>query len=833
MLTQVELEKEMYAFGRARSERMMARNEDAGRANNNPYAQAIYRRFILPLAEIIREDVKTKRPGRRQAHTVLLEHMDPEAVAFLAVRNTLNALMDCENQRQDDTVKLANVRSVMTQVGKAVYHELLLSLFEAAEPDLFYTLVNDLGRRMSKSERHRMTVFKMQAKEAGVPFPEWGAGGVQQVGGYLVEQLEQLDMVETLRTTEVAGRASRVRNGIEIKLAAGVLALVDQIKGHVIETTPYFLPCVEPPRDWVSIREGGFHTPEMRRLHPFAVRSHGDWSSFDDHDLSTPLGAINALQAVPWQINGRMLDAIRRVARHFDMEEILSQAEHPMPDKPDWLIGDLKVADMSPSQQEEFIHWKRQKAEWFTQMKLRGTKYGRFYTATTVAERFREFPSIYFVYFADFRGRLYAQTTGVSPQGSDMQKALLRFAKGMPLDTPEAEHWFCIHGANKWGYDKASLDDRVKWVKDHQQQIMSFADDPVANSAWTEADCPLQFLAWAFEYADWQNSPHDFVSRIPVGMDGSCNGLQNFSAMLRDEVGGRATNLIPATLPNDIYQMVADVAEHKLRQVAPVDLPPDGGSEEASKERGRIIRENNYRTIWLKHGINRSLVKRSVMTLPYGSTRFSCADFIVDDYLKCGKVPEFEKADYAAAARYLSHFVWDSISEVVVKAREAMSYLQECSKQILKDGARVIRWITPSGFPVSQWYQEQEVHRINTKLCGNAKIRVTTDNDTPDKRRHRNGIAPNFVHSLDASHLALVTVIAAYEGLHLAMIHDDYGTHAAKAGRLYRIIREVFVSMYESHSPLEAFAAEYGLPDQPGKGSLDLRLVLQSPYFFS
>jgi DNA-directed RNA polymerase len=812
LLTQVELEQEMYAFGRHRSQRMMDRNEEGGRANNNPYAAAIYRRYVLPLAELIREDVQNKQPGRRKAHTILLEPMDPEAVAYLAVRNVLNTLMNGTDS-DEGSFAAVTARKAVTAVGKAVYHELMLGLFEQADPALFFTLVNDLGRRMSKSERHRMTVFKMQAKENGIPFPEWGPGGVNQVGAYLIDQLEQLGMTETLQSTVGALRANKVRNTIDLKLTGDVLELISEIKGHIVETTPYYLPCVEAPKDWISVACGGFHTTAMRRMQPFAVRSYGGWSEYEDHDMTIPLGAINALQRVAWRINGKMLDTIRSVAKHFDMEEILSQAEFPAPEKPDWLFGDLKVDDMSPAQAEQFVNWKRQKAEWFTQMKLRGTKYGRFYTATTVADKFRDFPSIYFVYFADFRGRLYAQTTGVSPQGSDMQKALLHFSEGKALSSLSAERWFCIHGANKWGYDKVSLDDRVKWVAERKDMILRFADDPISHNEWTEADKPLQFLAWAMEYAEWQRSPHTFVSRIPIGMDGSCNGLQNFSAMLRDSLGGKATNLVPSDKPNDIYQMVADVVALMLRAAEPD--------------------ENGYRDKWLAHGMNRKLVKRSVMTLPYGSTRFSCADFIVGDYLKQGLAVQFAKEEYGKAAQYLSHFVWEAIGEVVVKAREAMDWLQRGARQIIKGGEDLITWKVPSGFPVVQRYQEQDSHRIRTNLCGNAFLRLSVDNDNPDSNRHKNGVAPNFIHSYDASHMSQTTVAAAGEGLALAMVHDDYGTHAADSEALYRIIRHTFVAMYEGCDPLAAFAAAYNLPEPPTSGDLDLRAVLASPYFFS
>lgn len=810
MITQAELELEMYDHGKARANRIITSNEEGGRADSNPYAQAIFRRYVLPLADVIQEDMDNKRAGRRKAHVSLLDGMDAQAVAYLSVRNVLNHLLA-------STSESTTARDIVTVVGKSVFHEKCLGLFAEAEPKLFYTLVNDLDRRMSRSERHRMVVFKRQAAENGVPFPEWGLSGVTQVGSYLVDQLEKLGLVET------SLRVYRNKSIIDIRLSPDTLELVGSIKGHVIETMPYFLPCIEPPKDWVSISDGGFHTREMRRMNPFAVRSRylRSEEDYDDGDMTIPLGAINALQKTPWQINGRVLDAIREIAKHYDMEEILSQAEFPAPPKPDWLFGDMKTEDMNPAQIEEFVAWKREKAEWFTQMKLRGTKYGRFYTATTVAEKFRAFPAIYFVYFADFRGRLYAQTTGVSPQGSDMQKALLRFASGKAISAPDAQKWFLIHGANKYGYDKASLEDRARWHVERQDILLSFADDPVSNRGWQEADSPLQFLAWCFEYAEWVRNPDTFVSHIPVGMDGSCNGLQNFSAMLRDEVGGRATNLVPADLPNDIYQMVADVTAQLIRDAI---IPPDDHDEFVTLER--------YRAMWLAHGINRTLVKRSVMTLPYGSTRFSCADFIVQDYLKMGKAPEFEKTEYRAAAQWLSHFVWEAIGEVVVKAREAMRWLQQNTKLILNTN-ELIRWTSPSGFPVVQGYAESTEHRIRTNLCGSAFLRTFREVDTPDRNRHRNGVAPNFIHSFDAAHLHLVAVTAYTDGMDLAMIHDDYGTHAADAQAFYDIIRDEFIGMYSMSDPLQEFADKYTLNEPPEKGTLDLELVRESPYFFS
>jgi len=829
-LTQVELEKEMSAFGKTRAENMMGRNEDAGSADNNPYAKAIYRRFIMPLAALIREDVGTKKPGRNQAHVTLLEPLDPEAVAFLSVRSVLNTLM---NGGDGDSPGIG--RTLMAKLGRTLYGELLLSMFAEIEPDLFYTLHNDLGRRMSKSERHKITVFRMQALQAGVPLPEWGANGVAQVGAYVLDRLELLGMVEIAKVQgSKDGTARSIKTHTEVMLAPAVLELIDAIKTGVIDTLPYFLPCIEQPKDWISVLDGGFHTTEMRRLQPSCIATKGaTWSDYETYDLRRVFSAINGLQRTQWQINGRLLDAVKHIARHYNTEEIIGSNDKLAPDKPEWLGEGMVYEQMSPTEQEEFSSWKSAKREWYTQRKIAGTKFGRFSTALRIAEKFRQFEEIYFVYFADFRGRLYAQTTGVSPQGSDLQKALLRFAKGKPLDSLDAERWFLINGANKWKYDKESLDDRVRLIKNDHDAIMRIAEDPVSHSEWRAADSPLQFLAWCFEYKDWQDSPHDFVSHLPVGMDGSCNGLQNFSAMLRDEIGGRATNLVPSDKPNDIYQNVGDVTLLRLRQATPWIVPMvDEADEETGKAARKAELANKHLKLWLAHGCPRGLVKRSVMTLPYGSTRFACADFIKDDYLREGKAPEFAKEEYGAAAQFLSHYVWDSIGEVVVKATEAMSWLQSNVKKILETNDQ-ISWVAPDGFPVIQIYQATSMHRINTKLQGNTKIALYQDTDKPCPRQHRNGIAPNFIHSHDAAHMKLVINAAAYEGLSLAMIHDDYGTHAADAAKLYRIIREEFVAMYEQNDPLADIQARYDLPQPPARGNLDLRQVLDSPYFFS
>lgn len=817
-LTQQDVEERMYKGGIARAERMMATAEEKGEASRNPYGQAIMQQFVIPLSLAIKESWEGRTAGRYQAHAALLQPLDPEATAFLAVRSVLNSLL---GGIPDEPT----LRRVSGAAGTLVHQELVLAQIASLNPELYFTLANDFNRKRSKNLRHQLKVFKMQAEKAGLEWAEWGVGARDQVGAFLVEQLARLGMVELDEpaTREDGKRRAGKLAPMMVRLAPPVRELIDQIKGYVAITSPVYGPCVEQPHDWTSMVGGGYHTDAMRRTHPFLVKAHAVARDLlmKHEDWDTVTTAVNAMQRTSWRVNTKVLDVAREVSKYRDAGEIVGQQEQPRPAAPAWLVSEASKELRSAKQEAEFKLWKRQMAEWYTQRKLRGVQYGRFYSAMRAADMFRDEPELFFVYFLDSRGRAYPLTYGLSPQGSDLQKALITFATGKPLLDQDAKDWFMIHGANKWGFDKARLQERVQWVKERHQLIMDIAYDPHNHDAWTTCDNPLQFLAWAFEYAEWQRLGDNFESRIPVSLDGSCNGLQNFSAMLRDAVGGKATNLTANVEREDIYEEVA-AATTKLMQESPDAVDP-------ASLVGR----------WLALGIKRGVVKRTVMTTPYGITKRSAVTYVVEDYLKKGEAPCFTKEEYYPAAQCLMGFAWEALGSVVVKSREAMDWLKLCAKAIMKERAEasdgVISWVTPSGFLATQAYYEILEHRITTRVHGSMKLKVVSEDEDPSLSRHGQGLAPNFVHSADAAHLHLTAAAAPRCGIdHLALIHDDYGTHAADTQKLYTLLRVVFVEMYQKHDPIEDFRARYPeVPEPPDKGNLDITEVLHSEHFFS
>lgn len=64
---------------------------------------------------------------------------------------------------------------------------------------------------------------------------------------------------------------------------------------------------------------------------------------------------------------------------------------------------------------------------------------------------------------------------------------------------------------------------------------------------WMEAEDPFQFLGACFELRKALRAPRheEYASHLPVHQDGSCNGLQHYAALARDEQGGIAVNLVP------------------------------------------------------------------------------------------------------------------------------------------------------------------------------------------------------------------------------------------------------------------------------------------------
>lgn len=809
---QTEIEARMADRGIERYRRLTEEAMQGGEATRAKSVQTVLDSALVAVVEALvafQADAATGRAGRRHTAIKRLSGIDPYEAAFVALHTVLDGM-----SRDFPLTPLA------TKIGRSIELEARFAALAETHGAYVKKMMEDLDGR-TRNAGHRRAVLAKVLREKGDAWEGWGERDHLQTG---------LKLIELIVSATGLFEVTMDRTGAKRDLMT--LHATDRFKAwlHSLDTrfalmAPEFLPCVIPPKDWTDFKTGAYHTDALAyppTLVKTSSKLHRD--AIKKADLTKVLSAVNAIQRTPWQINRRVLDVVRD----------LIESGRPVAGLPDMANMPLPARPVDIDTNETALKgWKREAARTYeANRKVTGRRIGALKTLQ-IAEEFVGYDAIYFPYQLDFRGRVYPIPQGLNPQGNDLAKGLLHFSEGDRLDTTSSIQWFKVHGANTFGVDKVSMDERMAWVDANAEHIIRSAEDPLNYQWWTEADSPFCFLAWAFEFNDWLQSDianGTFRSRIAVAMDGSCNGIQHYSAMLRDPRGGAAVNLVPSDKPQDIYGEVAKVVVERL---ALAGRPADD-TEEAVAQAAMSV-------AWGRFGIDRKITKRPVMVLPYGGTQRSCLDYVYEAVKERGSYPFSDEMLHKATV-YLGGVVWGSIGEVVVAARLAMGWLKSVASVVSKENLP-IQWTTPSGFPVVQAYPVMESQRIECRLFGDRFVpRMDVASQTEiDKRRQANGVAPNFVHSMDASALIDTVNRAAAAGVtKFAMIHDSYGTSAGQTATLSAALREAFVSMYEENDVLENFLHDVvpeglrlGIPSAPFVGGLDLQKVKQSTYFFA
>jgi DNA-directed RNA polymerase, mitochondrial len=184
--------------------------------------------------------------------------------------------------------------------------------------------------------------------------------------------------------------------------------------------------------------------------------------------------------------------------------------------------------------------------------------------------------------------------------------------------------------------------------------------------------------------------------------------------------------------------------------------------------------------------------------------------------------------------------IWDAIEDVVVAARHAMDWLQDLAVLMAKKNTP-IWWVNPIGFPVYQNNCTTVRKRVRSLLLGGVNLSLNNRTNKLSPQKQKQGVAPNFVHSLDSAHMMLTILKAKENGINnFSMIHDDFGTHACDVQKFRQIIRDEFVDMYKENEPLHDLYVSCALllpdgdvPVVPEYGDLDLDLIRESRYFFA
>ncbi|KAJ7074487.1 DNA/RNA polymerase [Mycena amicta] len=647
----------------------------------------------------------------------------------------------------------------------------------------------------------------------------WSAPWTQtirsQVGSVLVECLMDVAQVTRTAKSKTTGQfvyedqpalyqSYEYQRGQKLGVLRLNPVVAERLAKDPMPLHPRHLPMLVRPKPWIDFNVGGYLNSKnnaMRFKDSVEQRSYLKYAAENGH-VELIFQGLDVLGSTPWRINRRIFDVVLEV---WNSGKRLGKMPPEIYDEPE----PEPLAENETDMAKRNIHLVRLRA--YNQAKA--ANHSDRCSVNYKMEISRSFLNdvFYLPHNVDFRGRAYPIPPHLNHIGDDLSRGLLKFADKKPLGE-RGFRWLKIHLSNVYGFDKANFDERVAFTEDHLDDIYDSALNPLTGRGWwQQADDPWQCLATCMELhaAIESGDPLAYESNLPVHQDGTCNGLQHYAALGGDEQGAQQVNLAVTERPSDVYSYVGAMVEKSLIADAAK------GDPTAALLKGRITRK---------------VVKQTVMTTVYGVTFVGARDQIEKQLRDVKGIPE--EAVWMAAS-YLAKKVLSAIGDLFSGAKGIMNWLNLCARLISKSipGERIpealgeiqekrggprrkptrslpeeqikreqmtsVVWTTPLGLPICQPYRKIARRQVYTKL----QTVYISDPAAPaevNSQKQASAFPPNFIHSLDATHMMLTAIECNVQGLTFASVHDSYWTHASSVDEMSGIIRSTFIALHSS-----------------------------------
>ncbi|XP_051122130.1 DNA-directed RNA polymerase 1B, mitochondrial-like [Andrographis paniculata] len=832
---QIKVETEAWEQAASEYQELLTDMCEQKLAPNLPYIKSLFLGWFEPLRDaIVAEQNLCKEGKNRGAHAPYFDQLPADMMAVITMHKLVGLLMTggCNGS--------ARVVQAASHIGEAIENEARIHKFleNCKRKDALNRVTDtDKGIDIEAKEQERLgkkvkALIKKQklhqvrriVKQQD-HFKSWGQENQLKVGSRLIQIMTQTAYIQP-PTDQMDDAPPDIRPAF-----VHTLRSIDTVKGTrrygVIECDPLvrkglektakhmvipYMPMLVPPLNWIGYERGAYLF-----LPSYLMRTHGAKQPREaikkasKQQLEPIFQALNTLGNTKWRVNKRILGVVDRIwANGGCLADLVDREDIPLPEKPDtddeaeikkwkWKVKTVKKEN-----------GERHSQRCDTELKL------------AVARKMKDEEGFYYPHNLDFRGRAYPMHPYLNHLGSDLCRGILEFAEGRPLGK-SGLRWLKIQLANLYagGVDKLSYEGRISFTENHMDEIFDSADRPLEGRRWwLGAEDPFQCLATCMDLAEALRNPcpEATISHIPVHQDGSCNGLQHYAALGRDKLGAAAVNLVAGDKPADVYSGIAARVLEIMKRDAAKDPETDLNAKHA-----RMLIDH----------VDRKLVKQTVMTSVYGVTYIGARDQI-KRRLKERNAIEDDTESFICAC-YAAKITLTALGEMFEAARSIMSWLGDCAKIIAMEN-QPVRWTTPLGLPVVQPYRQLGKHMIKTSL---QVLTIQRETDKVMAKRQRTAFPPNFVHSLDGSHMMMTAIACSEAGLSFAGVHDSYWTHACDVDEMNRILREKFVELYEMpilENLLESFQESFpdlNFPPLPERGDFNLKDVLDSTYFFN
>jgi len=794
---QIKIEEVNYEEGIRKYTTSVMKAARDGRLDETPYGKLLIQlgigKYTTKLKEYLALDIRAPNPKKIQ-NLIRLICEDPEVLAHKVLTSIVGKSVWNDN----------NLTRTLTYLSNALINDFIYSRVKEDNPKLH----SYLGYEFSRANgRRRKELIKKNLQSLSSTYDVDNTALMIRVTTTLVDLLVKSGA--NIITVTKGFSKGHINTNV-LHLTPEAMELMESIdSSKLAEKVINRLPLIVPPKDWVSIQDGGYH--ELRStltstFSPAINRFHNN-ASFDK-----VIPIINKLQKVAWRVNLPMLDFVEHCyynnlqigdipeSRVTTWQDYMTMPEYTEETKQEWGIANKK-------RQEIII---RIDAEFSKRLQLS--------LVLGTANRMKQYSYIYYAYQLDYRGRVYPTATTFHMQQAKHVKSMLEFGEGEYL-TPDGIRWLKIHLANTFGLDKELYDTRVKWVDDNYDNIMKVATDPKAYlSMVVEADSPYEYVAACLAYKDHLEGR---TVHLPIQLDATCSGIQIYSGILRDKPGALSVNVIGDTR-NDIYQVVADEVISKLNKgeyPRLIEYKTSDGKE-------AIVTTDSYIPN-LKTNVTRSLVKQPTMTTPYSVTKYGMSQqirlFLVD-MLEKGKA--FWEGDVWVLSKLLTTLVYNSIHDVVVGAKLGQEYLVNLGNSLDEPAV----WYTPIyEFPV---HQNTLLSKKKKVLTVYGEIVLQREGSKHSKSKQRSAIAPNFIHSLDST-ILLNTVEYAMGSI--GVVHDCFLVPPNSGYETQELFRQAFLRVMLA-DPLRLLQQQLDPLEEvefPEYGALDLSEILDSQYIIS
>jgi DNA-directed RNA polymerase len=769
---QIQLERDAISQGLKRLHKNTYDLENKSYASATVYGAASID-TLLPLVVARIEDT-TARLTKGQAGKAFKEiqqylaDVEPLAAAALAVKLTFDKVFSYKDKSNQAV-------NVCDAIGLAVEQECQMRHYETHAPGLLHTLKENYWHRSIGTQQKIVVIRTLMNRYEVKQWDAWGRANRIKLGGWLLDCIMQSSGWFT-KNMQQEGR-KRVQYVVP---TPEFLEIKDAVMRDAELFSPLAWPMLIEPNDWTHEKCGGYILNEVMRGHDMVRRGNPTCIQGE-----RPIEFLNRIQKVAYRLNpftvgvAEELDRLERAVGKF-----LPIIHHDLPPKP------VDIA----TNKEARHNYNRQAAEVYNLQAQEFKKSCRTRMTMEAVQRFKGKDKFFIPWSFDYRGRAYPIPAFLTPQDTDFGKSLLSFAEPAYMN-PEAEDWIAFQVATTYGLDKATMQERLDWVKNNTHLISCVASDPILHiHEWEAADEPWQFLSACDEYYHCVLKCDRHFTSLPIATDATCSGLQILAGLAKDKNTASLVNVLPSDKPQDAYAVVARTA-------------------------------TPYCPNSIRNYMDRKVVKRVVMTVPYNAKPFSNRGYIKDALKEKGI--EIDKDDLTKTVIA----VRNAMDEVVPGPMAVMSWIEEEVAKAIDLGKTELTWSTPSGFVVTQKLMKKETIQIELQLLGRCKLTVATqDSAEVDKQHHKNATAPNLIHSLDAS---LLHFSALAFNAPIALIHDSVLCRATDMSVLSAIVRETYMHLFAEHNYLQDFANQIGAESNPPIiGDLEPSSVIDSTYFF-